>query len=290
MPDPSSLGTIASGANPVGLAVQGGLGLAQTVAGLINNEKAKREAKELERSRPKYDISPLAQEGLDLAESELASGMSGRAESAYKDLENRQLAGSLGTILKGGGSLNNVADVFDSSGAGRLRLAQLEDQIRMQQIENLRKSREYMVDQEDKAFMYNVDAPWKDKAQANAAAREQATKGIWNGLQTMGSGVMNYAQGKEASNIMNDFFAPIGLPSTRTGNISDTIPKTIPPPNKNPTIRTNLVFNFHRLISGFFGIPFELFIVGVERPDRRFGVERLQLLQKNPLVFPWNVL
>lgn len=214
MPDPSSLGSLATNANPVGLAVQSGLGVIQTVASLINNEKAKREGRELDRSRPDYDISPRAQEGLDLAESELASGMSGRAETAYKDLENRQLAGSLGTILKGGGSVNNVADVFDSSGAGRLRLAQLEDQIRMQQIENLKRSREYMVDQEDKAFEFNQWMPWADKSRANAVAREQATKGIWNGLQSMGAGVMNYAQGKEAAGVMNDYFAPIGLPST----------------------------------------------------------------------------
>ena len=199
MPDPSSLGSLATNANPVGLAVQSGLGVIQTVASLINNEKAKREGRELDRSRPDYDISPRAQEGLDLAESELASGMSGRAETAYKDLENRQLAGSLGTILKGGGSVNNVAD---------------EDQIRMQQIENLKRSREYMVDQEDKAFEFNQWMPWADKSRANAVAREQATKGIWNGLQSMGAGVMNYAQGKEAAGVMNDYFAPIGLPST----------------------------------------------------------------------------
>ncbi len=152
---------------------------------------------------------------------------------AEADAENRQLAGSLGTILKGGGSVNNVADVFDSSGAGRLRLAQLEDQIRMQQIENLKRSREYMVDQEDKAFMYNVDSPWKDKAQANAAAREQATKGIWNGLQTVGAGVMNYAQGREAANMMNDYFSPIGLPSTRTGSVSGAMLSSVPPPARN---------------------------------------------------------
>ena len=233
MPDLTSLATTAASANPVGLGVQAGLSAVQTAVSLINNAKAKREARELERSRPKYDISPLAQEGLDLAESEVATGMSGRAESAFKDLENRQLAGSLGAILRGGGSVNNVADVFDASGAGRLRLAQLEDQIRMQQIENLKKSREYMVDQEDKAFMYNVDAPWKDKAQANAAAREQATNGIWNGLQGIGAGVMNYAQGREAANIMNDYFAPIGLPSTRTGNVNGGTLAAIPAPRRN---------------------------------------------------------
>lgn len=233
MPDPSSLASTAAGGNPWGFAIQEGLGLVQTVAGLINSEKAKREGRELERSRPKYEISPVAKEQLDMAESELAGGMSARAESAYRDLENRQFASSLNAILRGGGSVNSVGEVFDASGAGRLRLAQLEDQIRLQQIENLRKSREYMVEQEDKAFMYNEDAPWKDKAQAINAAREQATKGIWSGLETMATAGMNYAQGQEAKELMDDYFSPIGVPSTRTGSVSRAMLDAVPPPGRS---------------------------------------------------------
>lgn len=181
--------------DPISAGIGIATGLAQTTAGIINNAKAKKEAKLLARTRPKYAISDLSGQELDLAESEAASGgISARAETAYNNLNNKQFSSSLGAILKGGGSVNNVADVFGENDEGRQRLALLSDQMRLGQIDRLSRARASMMEQEDKAFLYNVDAPWKDKAQANAEARKQAQADIWGGIKTA-SGVGMQAAG-----------------------------------------------------------------------------------------------
>lgn len=168
---------------PVDAAIGAAVGLAQTVTGIVNNKKAKKEAKELERSRPKYQVSDLPQKDLDLAESELG-GLSSQAETAYGLLQDKAFSSSLGAILRGGGSVNNVGDVYGASDEGRQRLALLNESVRAQKIQNLAQRRAKVIEENDKGFLYNVDAPWKDKARANYHARTQAQQDIWGGLKT----------------------------------------------------------------------------------------------------------
>lgn len=195
----------------LGAGIQAGAGLLQTAVGLINAGKAKKEARELERTRPKYEISPLAGEELSLAESELASGgLSSRAQTAYNNLNNQQFSTSLDAILRGGGSVNNVSDVFGENEEGRLRLAQLQDQMRLSKINNLVAARRYNTEQTDKKFMYNEDAPWKDKAQAVGQARQQAEQMVWSGLGTAGAGGINYSSQRNQENQYNKYLNTYG--------------------------------------------------------------------------------
>lgn len=174
------------------------LGVAQTVASLINSAKAKKEAKALERSRPKREISPLYEENLALAESELAGGMSAAAEAAYNQALDRQQSGSLSALLRGGGDVNTVSDIFSAGEEGRQRLATLTDQLRLKQIDTVLKSRDMMAEEADKNFIFNDYMPWADKAAANATARKEANAGIWSGLQTLGGSVSNMIGAKGA--------------------------------------------------------------------------------------------
>ena len=179
--------------DPISTGIGAAAGLAQTITGLVNKGKAKREARELERTRPTYQISDLVQQDLDLAESEAASGgLSSRAETAYNNLNDKQFSSSLGAILRSGGSVNNVADVFGANDEGRQRLALISDQARLNQINNLTRSRMNMVNEQDKEFLYNVDQPWKNKAAANAEARRSADAGIWSGIDTVAGAGMQY--------------------------------------------------------------------------------------------------
>lgn len=184
MPDPISAG--------IGVAANA----AQMIAGIVNAKKTKDIAKELERTRPEYEISDLAQQDLDLAESELASGgLSSRAETAYNNLNNQQFSSSLGAILRGGGSVNNVADLYGENQEGRTRLALLNDQMRVQQIGNLMKTRQMMRDEQDKEWQVNDFSPWKDKQKANAEARAQAQNQLWGGIAGVANAGINFASG-----------------------------------------------------------------------------------------------
>lgn len=203
--------------DPVSLGIQTGLGAAQSIVGLINSKKAKKEAEQLKRTRPKYDISPEAKQGLSLTESELATGMSAKAEKAYNDIADRQFSTSLDAILKSGGSSNNISDVYSGSQQGRQNLAVMKDQLRMNQIQNLLNQQRYMQEQEDKQWQVNVDAPWKDAAQANSAARQQAQSMIWNGIGQVSSGAMN-AGGQAFEMGKLDKYLDRSYPKVETGN------------------------------------------------------------------------
>lgn len=145
---------------------------------------------------------------MDLAESELASGgLSSRAETAYNTLNNQQFSASLGAILRGGGSSNNVADVYAANETGRTRLALLTDQMRLQQINNLMRTREMMRGEQEKEFEFNEWRPWADKAQANAAARQQSENGIWGAIDGIGSSAMGYFGSKYNEKLYDKYFS-----------------------------------------------------------------------------------
>lgn len=193
-------------ASPVGAAVQGGLGVAQSVIGLINAGKLKREAEQLKESRPDYKLNPLVNDELSFAESSLANGMSAAAKTGYEQGIDRDLSTSLDAILKGGGSPNNVADIYDRSQVGRQKLAMLQEQIRQQQINNLVSAQRYKTGEQDKQWQINEFAPWADEAQANANQRVANNQMIWSGLGAAGAAGVNYAGEANRANQLNNYF------------------------------------------------------------------------------------
>jgi len=182
------------------------LGVAQTVTGLINSGKTKREAARLAASRPKLEASPYLNDQLSLAQSELSNGMSGAAENAYEQGLSRDVSSSLDAILKGGGDVNNVAEIFDRSTVGRQRLALMKENLRLSQINNLVNAQGAMENQRQQMFQFNEAAPWFDAARANAQGRQKAQDMIWGGLQTVASGAMSAGQSASAQNDLNNYF------------------------------------------------------------------------------------
>jgi hypothetical protein len=182
------------------------LGTAQAAIGLINAGKTKREAARLAASRPKLEASPYLDDQLSLAQSELSSGMSGAAESAYEQGLSRDVSSSLDAILKGGGDVNNVAEIFDRSAVGRQRLALMKENLRLSQINNLVNAQGAMENQRQQMFQFNEAAPWFDAARANAQGRQKAQDMIWGGLQTVASGAMTSGQSASAQNDFSNYF------------------------------------------------------------------------------------
>lgn len=187
--------------------IEAAAGLAQLVAGAVNAHKTKKIAKELERTRPKYNISQLAKDDLSLAESEASNGgFSASAETAYNNLNNQQFSSLLDAILKGGGSVNNVSEVYGNGEEGRQRLALLSDQMRLAKINNLMKVRDMYRGEQDKEFQINQFAPYRDKVEANNNARTQAQNQLWGGIGTVADAGMNYFGGKYQENQYDDYF------------------------------------------------------------------------------------
>jgi hypothetical protein len=187
-----------------GLVIAGTIGLAETAIGMINAGKAKKKAAQLAASRPKYQESPYIKDELSLAESELSTGMSGAASNAYEQGIDRDLSSSLNTILKGGGSVNNVAEVFGQSTQGRQRLALMKENLRLNQVNNLVRAQQDSTEQREKAFQFNQWAPWADQSQANAQARTAAQGQIMSGINTIGSAGMGYLNKVGGQKQLND--------------------------------------------------------------------------------------
>lgn len=202
--------------DPVSAGIAAATGIAKTVTNLVNKGKAKKAARELEATRPRATISDLVQQDLDLAENEAASGgLSARAERAYNNLNDKQFSSSLGAILRGGGSVNNVADVFGANDEGKQRLAMLSDQARLNQIGNLTRARSNMVNEQNKVFEFNEWRPWADKAQANAQARQGAENAIWSGIDTAAGAGMQYFGQQNNEKMFDKYFQQPKQPTSQ---------------------------------------------------------------------------
>lgn len=190
----------------VDTAIGAGLGLVQSAVGLVKSGQSKRELDKLNSSRPKLGASQLNKNQLSLAESELSNGMSAGAKNAYDQGIDRDLSTSLDAVLRGGGSVNNISEVFDKSQQGRQRLAMMQDNLRLSQINNLVRAQDTSEDERKQLFQYNEYAPWADKMKAATSAADKAENMIWSGLNTAGGAIAGGIANDRAQSQYEDYF------------------------------------------------------------------------------------
>lgn len=218
----------------VAAVVAAGFGAYKLIKGGIDKSKAKKQAAQNEATRPKYSESPYYKEQLALAGSELSNGM-GAAGDVYKQESDQDLSSSLDAITKMGGTPNDVASVFSANQQGRARLALMKSNLRLNQISNLSKAQEAEEEDRERAFGYNVTAPFKDKAAATALSLQSAEGEISGGIDTVGNALTSYAGAKSGQNQFNNYFKTL-----QTDNNSQDIVRRANP-NTN-TVATNDTF------------------------------------------------
>lgn len=194
------------GADMISAGIGEALAVGETVAGLIGEGKAKKEGERLSKTRPKRQTSQYAVDDLALSESELSNPMSAAADRAYQTQADKAFGTSIGAITRGGGGVNNVSDVFGKGIEGATNLAILKDQARLSKVNNALRSYQMMNEETQANFAFNEVAPWKDAAAANAAKKASADSMVAQGVGTMGSVAMNYAEGKSASSAYDKYF------------------------------------------------------------------------------------
>lgn len=199
----------------VGVAVAAGT----AIYGGVKQAKAKKEARKLAANRPVAEESPYTRDELQLTKANLANGMSGEAVNAYEQAGDRDLSNSLNTILMGGGDVNNVAELFDRSQAGRTRLLLMRENLRMNNVNNYVNSLRNSTGEEQMRFKYNEVAPWADQAQANAAARQQGEQMMFSGITSAASGIAGELANANRAREYNNYFNTI--PSSQAPSYSD---------------------------------------------------------------------
>ncbi len=181
--------------------------LAELGIGLSKDAKAKKEAQHLKDTRPKIGLDPNAASNLALAKNDLAMGIGARAEQAYNTLTDKDFSNSLSTILKGGGGVNSVGELYGQKEEGRQRLTLLRENARLNQIRNVLDA-STRADERNTIlpFQVNQDAPWKDATQAVAANRVANQNQINSSINTLGSSLMSGYQQNQDNNFWNNYF------------------------------------------------------------------------------------
>lgn len=182
---------ISVGASGVASLVQAAVGVAQMVQAGKQNREAKRLAKNL--IRPDYEIPQEYRDNLALAESMAGQGLSDAAMEVYKTNANNTLTSSVDAILRGGGSVNNISDLYDTAENNFASLAALEDELRFKRQQVLMDQNEQMAQQRTTQWQVNEYAPYQDQKQLIAHLRGQANNNQWAGINTVGSAVGNFA-------------------------------------------------------------------------------------------------
>src|SRR5450432_1641115 len=131
------------------------VGAGTLIAGEIDKSNANSKAESLAKSRPKLSASPYTAGELALTKSELAGGMGADASRAYQEGQDRNLSTSLDALLKGGGNVNNVAEIFDGSEVGNQRLAMVKENLRLNNINNFISASDKAETERQQEFQFN---------------------------------------------------------------------------------------------------------------------------------------
>lgn len=195
--------------------------------GAADKAAAKDEAERLRLTRPDYRISGEATNELNLAESELQQGLSARSERAYTTQMDKGLSNSLSAILMGGGNVNNIGALYGNADDGLARLTMIRENNRLSKIQSLVSAQRNMTEQQDKSFMYNDDQWWKNDAQANTLAKQNAENEFQSGINGLGSTATQAWQNAYEQKQMDKYLNPPQPPTPSTTNTTGYMPNTI---------------------------------------------------------------
>jgi len=179
------------------------LGAYQIIDSSIKGSQLKDQAEGVLRNRPIKQTSQYLLDNQTLQQSELANGMSAAAEKSYNDSVDRSLASTISALLKSGGSVNNIGDVYSATEQGRQNLAMIQDQLRLNHIAGVLKSQEQLAAEDEKNWLVNEYGPYKDKLQAIGVQRQNAEQQKVAGINTAGNGLMSLIGGDNKLNERN---------------------------------------------------------------------------------------
>jgi hypothetical protein len=210
-----------------GLAISAGLGLYQVAKGLIGESKAAKEEKIAKANRPILKPGKEFGENVSLAESELTQGMSAKAQKAYQYATDKATGSSLSAILKGGGNVNNIGDLYGANEEGRMRLSSMQDALRLSQIQSVVSARSAKAQEDQTAWQVNEYAPYKDELQAIAKEKQGAADSVSRGINQIGAAGMQFAGAKSEDNLYSKYFSTTDQAAPKTTNTTGFTPETI---------------------------------------------------------------
>jgi hypothetical protein len=169
---------------PVAIAglIQGGIGLAQSVVGGIQKLKASKMAKQ--NKAAVLEDNPYIDDQYALTANYASQGLSEGAKQAMITNSDRQFSAGITDLLRAGGNLNNIGDLYEGNQAALRALALVEAYIQY--------GLQAKANEDRDQFMLNKWVPQRDTAQLIAELSKNGMTNLWKGIDTMGSGAIKY--------------------------------------------------------------------------------------------------
>lgn len=160
------------------------------ISAAYKNYKAKQIAKS--NIRPQYVPNEQILENADLAASRAGTGLSDASRTLYTQENQRNLSQSLDAILRGGGGVNQIADLYANNNDSLLKLTSMDSQLQNANVNTFLNANEAKGKEYQSAWEINQFAPYNDRAQLAATLRNQSQQELSKALQTAEQGTSNY--------------------------------------------------------------------------------------------------
>lgn len=221
-----------------GLVVALGLGAYKVIDG--ENQKKKARRAEAKNQRPDYTIPEYEFDNLNLLESRAGQGLSDSAKRLATQNNERGLNAALGALFRGGGDVNNISPLLQRYTDSSNRLAVMDDEARLRNINNLIAQRQRMSNLTDKRWQVNQYAPWADEQQRIAQQRAMGQQAVNEGINTAASGVTGYLGSTQGQTAINGLFRSSGSNnnSGATGTFLDSRSVGVLAPQSTPVMQS----------------------------------------------------
>lgn len=187
-----------------GLVVALGVGAYQVIKGENAKKKARRDA--AKNVRPDYSIPGYEFDNLNLLESRAGQGLSDASKRLATQNNERGLTAALNALFKGGGDMNNVSPLLQRYADSNNRLAVMDDEAKLRNINNLIAQRQRMSALTDKRWQVNQYAPWADEQQRISQQLALGEQQVNAGINAAGAGVAGYLGSTQGQSAINGLF------------------------------------------------------------------------------------
>lgn len=174
--------------------VTAGIGAYHAIKGVVDNNSAKLRAKY--NIRPTYNIPEEYYTNRDLAASMAQGGLTDAAKNYYEQNAERGLGSGIGALLATGGGINGIQKLYSGFTQGNQALAAKDSELQNDNIRYLVNQNNTLADQNTQKWVLDKYQPYLDTAKSVAAQKAQAAQELNDGINSIGSAVSSYAQGK----------------------------------------------------------------------------------------------
>lgn len=168
------------------VAISAGTLIAGAASKAHQNNLAKKKEKEAG-ARPVYNIPNPTIKNQYAIENNAQQGLSDESKLMYQQNADRSISASLDALLKSGGGVNSISDLFEKNQNSNIELAMINDKARFVNQQLLYNQNNLMSDQLDKKYQLNSLDPWKDAQQAAAEFRARGQADMQAGVAMAGS-------------------------------------------------------------------------------------------------------